>query len=238
MNEFLSLTPCLNALKKNDNQNFQLNNELKRFNIFIDTYGKGNLEKLKERIFKDFFQTESEEIDIRRSFKSKTKKKKQRNIKKLFCIVDEAHHLVTNDATNNDNTSSNHKVNIFQEFITSLQNQVEVKLLLLTGTVIRHDVSEVIPLLNLISNPDDKLEVDLFNQNEEVWKGKFIEFVKGKVSFFRYNPSHDNPIDTVEVRPRFMINEEEEFANEEDPSDFFFPVFFFQGCLDNKRIIF
>ena len=110
----------------------------------------------------------------------------------MIIIVDEAHHLILSKDTLDSEEDHNNPFEIREEMNKRLeslqlllQTYPEAKQVLMTATPIRHDRKELIPLLNLLLDDNNKLQKNEFEQHD--WRDTFKEKTKGMVSYFRNN---------------------------------------------------
>lgn len=120
--------------------------------------------------------------------------------KETVIVVDEVHNLVHKDFGENDD-----KLNRLTSFMNQFPKR---KTMFMSGTPIRHDVCEIIPLLNLVS--DEKLNLSLIHKTKEfesklscipisyfrkkIDKNLIIQYQKGEKEYKSFNKKMFYPV--------------------------------------------
>lgn len=126
--------------------------KLSEYNIFINKYSNTELSKLKEKI---------------KNFETQT-----------IIIVDEVHNIVNRDCFMKEKKEEN-KIKRLSDFLKLFPNK---KIMFMTGTPIRHEVQEILPILSLLLGK--KIKSNIFQ--EKNWKVVFREILqKVNISYFR-----------------------------------------------------
>lgn len=154
-------------------------------NIFIDKYAKVELNRLRKRI--------EDELSP---------------VHPILIVIDEAHNLISNNSFDDEKTNERYETMV--EFLASIENRTTI--LACTGTPIRHEIKEIIPLLNLIV--PETIPNDFFTLPN--WEEKFNEICKRYVSYFRFKKEKYLEIEFVEGETK---HNQESFR-------FHYPVFF------------
>ena len=105
----------------------------------------------------------------------------------IVVIVDEAHNLIDIKQTKETTDDDRLETQRYQSLVRFLSTLPRRRVIYMTATPIRHCITEVIPLMNLLLSSDEKLPMNLFQK--ENWKEKLINAIQGRVSFFRRNES-------------------------------------------------
>ncbi len=122
--------------------------------------------------------------------------------KQTIIVIDEVHNLVNRESIEEQEQSQT-KIRRVREFLQKFSNK---KLVFMTGTPIRHQVDEIIPIFSLLLN--QSISMNIFDQNN--WLESFQNILqKVSISYFRKKNSEHLKIVYKKAEPNLQnLNEQ------------------------------